>query len=42
MLEAYRLDSGRWLQVGAWAGNLSVRAEPFEALELELGALWST
>lgn len=41
MLEAYRLDSGRWLQIGAWAGNVSVRAEPFEAVGLELGALWT-
>jgi Uma2 family endonuclease len=40
MLEAYRLDSLRWLQIGAWAGNAHVRAEPFEAVELELGAPW--
>jgi hypothetical protein len=39
MLEAYRLDLLRWLQIGAWAGNACMRAEPFEAVELELGAL---
>ena len=26
MLEVYRLDSGRWLQIGAWAGDARVKA----------------
>jgi hypothetical protein len=33
-------DSGEWLEKGSWSGNIRVRAEPFESLELELDALW--
>jgi Uma2 family endonuclease len=40
-LEIYRLDGGRWVLLGTWDGDARVRAEPFEAIELELGALWS-
>ncbi|WP_426756572.1 Uma2 family endonuclease [Myxococcus sp. Y35] len=39
-LEVYRLSSGQWLEQGTWTGDERVRAEPFEALELELGVLW--
>ncbi|PTL81451.1 Uma2 family endonuclease [Vitiosangium sp. GDMCC 1.1324] len=39
-LEVYRLESGRWLLTGTHVGEVTVRAEPFEALALELGALW--
>jgi Uma2 family endonuclease len=40
-LEAYRLESGRWVLLGAWSEDARVRVEPFEAIELELGALWA-
>ncbi|MBN1207847.1 MAG: Uma2 family endonuclease [Myxococcaceae bacterium] len=40
MLEVYRLEDGRWSRLGAHLGDVSVRAEPFEALDLELGLLW--
>ncbi len=40
MLEVYRLDGAAWLRVGTWSDEARVRAEPFEALELELGSLW--
>jgi Uma2 family endonuclease len=40
-LEAYRLEGGRWLQLGAWTGDARVRAEPFESFELELAVLWA-
>ena len=40
-LEAYRLEGGRWLQLGAWRGAAKVRAEPFESFELELAVLWA-
>lgn len=40
-LEACRLEAGRWLLLGAWRDNAKVRAEPFDAVELELGALWA-
>ncbi|WP_224368574.1 Uma2 family endonuclease [Hyalangium versicolor] len=40
MLEVYRLAEGRWLRLGAYEGNATVRAEPFEAIELKLDLLW--
>jgi Uma2 family endonuclease len=39
-LEVLRLHGGQWLEKGSWSGNARIRAEPFEALELELEALW--
>jgi Uma2 family endonuclease len=39
-LEIYRLEGGRWVQQATYMGRVSVRAEPFDALTLELGALW--
>ena len=39
-LEIYRLENGLWLRVGAHKEGL-VRAEPFDAIELELAALWA-
>ena len=41
LLEAWRLERGKWLRIGTWTGDELVRAEPFEAIELELGALWA-
>ena len=40
-LEVYPLRDGRWAERGRYSGEERVRAEPFEVLELELGALWS-
>lgn len=39
-LEVFRLEGGRWVEVDTWEGEALVRAEPFDAIELELGALW--
>jgi Uma2 family endonuclease len=39
-LEVLRLHGGEWLEKGSWSGNARIRVEPFEALELELDALW--
>ena len=39
-LEVFQLRDGQWLEKGSWSGDERVRAEPFEALELELSALW--
>ncbi len=39
-LEVYRLENGRWTEVETWEGDAVVRAEPFEAIELPLAALW--
>lgn len=39
-LEVFRRDEGRWMLAGNFGGTEKVRAEPFEAVELELAALW--
>ncbi len=40
-LGAFRLnDTSQWVFVAAFKGKENVRAEPFQAVELELGALW--
>jgi len=42
-LEVYSLDAStsRWREVRIHQGDSTVRAEPFDAIELDLGALWS-
>jgi len=40
-VEVLRLDSGRWTIVAIHADDEVVRIEPFEAVELELRALWA-
>lgn len=39
-LEVLRLSAGRWSLVATHEGEARVRAEPFDAIELELAALW--
>jgi Uma2 family endonuclease len=39
-LEVLRLELGRWREVGAHEGSAAVRAEPFDAIALDLRALW--
>ena len=39
-LEVYRLDGETYRLVATHGGDQVVRAEPFDAIELELGALW--
>ena len=39
-LEVMSLDAGRWTQLGRYEGETKMRAEPFDAIDLELGALW--
>jgi Uma2 family endonuclease len=39
-LEFLKLENGRWTILATHAGDEVVRAEPFEAIELELAALW--
>jgi Uma2 family endonuclease len=40
-LEVLMLDQrGQWAKRGAFEGRTNVRAAPFDAVELELGALW--
>lgn len=38
-LEALKLEGGGWKITGAWRDDARVRAEPFDAIELELGVL---
>lgn len=40
-LEVLRLDGATYRLLGTWRDDARVRAEPFEAIELELGALWA-
>jgi Uma2 family endonuclease len=40
-LEVFRLHADTWLVAGVYTGNQTVRAEPFDAIELDLSALWS-
>lgn len=39
-LEVYRLDGDSYRVAGTYGGTAPVRVEPFEAIELELAALW--
>lgn len=39
-LEVFRLTSDGWLLVAVHSGGAKVRAEPFDAIELDLGTLW--
>jgi len=41
LLEVWRLEHEKWLRVGTWTGEAFLRAEPFDAIELELEALWA-
>jgi hypothetical protein len=41
-LEVFRLDGASYRVVHTWRGNVSVRAEPFDAIELDLSILWAT
>lgn len=40
-LEVYRLEGQRWVVASSHAGAESVRAEPFEAAELDMSRWWS-
>jgi Uma2 family endonuclease len=39
-LEVYRLEAPRWVVVSTHSGSERVRAEPFEAVELEIARWW--
>jgi Uma2 family endonuclease len=39
-LEVYRPAEGRWLLLATHEGTARVRAEPFDAVELDLTPLW--
>jgi Uma2 family endonuclease len=39
-LEVYHLESEQWVETATFEGEAVVRAQPFDAIELELGVLW--
>ena len=39
-LQVSRLYEGKWLELGVYGEDDKVRAEPFEAVELEMEAWW--
>jgi Uma2 family endonuclease len=41
MLEVYRLEGPRYSVLATWRGDAVVRADPFDAIEIELAALWA-
>jgi hypothetical protein len=41
MVEVFRLESGHWVLVDTFEGDAKARAEPFDAVELPLSALWA-
>jgi Uma2 family endonuclease len=40
-LEVFRLTQQQWLLVDTYRDDLKLRAEPFDAIELDLSALWA-
>jgi len=39
-LEVLKLESGKWVLLGAYGENDRVRVEPFQEIELDLGHFW--
>lgn len=39
-LEVFRLERGMWVVATVVRGDVTVRAEPFDVMALDLGALW--
>lgn len=39
-LDALRLEGGRWTIIATWSGIVTVQAEPFDAIDLDLSLLW--
>jgi Uma2 family endonuclease len=41
-LEGLALSEGRWTLIGTHAGSATVRAQPFDAVEIDLAGIWTT
>ena len=39
-MDAFRLESGKWVLLGSFTENDKVRAEPFQEIEINLKDLW--
>jgi Uma2 family endonuclease len=40
-LEVFRRDGGVFRPCGTWRGDVTVRVEPFETVEIDLAYLWA-
>jgi Uma2 family endonuclease len=40
-VEVFRLENGRWSHLDTHEGDTRARLEPFDAIEIDLGALWA-
>jgi Uma2 family endonuclease len=40
-IEVYQLESSRWFLLATYGGDEKVRAEPFDAIEIDLTHLWA-
>ncbi len=40
ILEAFELNEGKWVKIGAWNSDDEVRAPPFDAISFSLADLW--
>lgn len=40
-IEVYRIDSGHWVQTGTYREGDRMRAEPFEAIEIDVSRIFS-
>jgi Uma2 family endonuclease len=40
LMEAFALQDGNWLKIGAWLSDDEVRAAPFDAISFSLADLW--
>ena len=40
MLQVFHQEQGRWILLNSFSGDDRARAQPFDAVELELGSLW--
>ncbi|MBI2388575.1 MAG: Uma2 family endonuclease [Deltaproteobacteria bacterium] len=39
-ITAYRLESGRWLELDAWGDERDARIEPFDVIALDVASWW--
>jgi Uma2 family endonuclease len=39
-VEVFRFQDGAWVRVGSWTGDTPARIEPFDAVEIDLKAIW--
>ncbi len=37
---AYRLEGGRWVELGVWGDENDARIEPFDAIALDVASWW--